>query len=55
MKIYSMIETEKANKLDPQKYLNFLLEHRSGAGMADNELEQITPWSNLAQETLICL
>lgn len=51
MKIYSMIETAKANKLDPQKYLSFLLEHRPGVEMSDDELEQIAPWSNLAQET----
>lgn len=51
MKIYSMIETAKANELDPQKYLGFLLEHRPSVEMSDDELEQIAPWSNLAQET----
>lgn len=43
MKIYSMIETAKANELDPLKYLSFLLEHRSGAEMSDEELEPICP------------
>ena len=51
MKIYSMIETAKANELDPLKYLSFLLEHRPGAEMSEEELEQFAPWSELAQET----
>ena len=51
MKIYSMIETAKANELDPHKYLSFLLEHRPSAEMSDDELERFAPWSNLAQET----
>ena len=51
MKIYSMIETAKANELDPLKYLSFLLEHRPDAEMSDEELEQFAPWSKLAQET----
>ena len=51
MKIYSMIETAKANELDPLKYLSFLLEHRPGAEMSDGELEQFALWSKLAQET----
>jgi hypothetical protein len=51
MKIYSMIETAKANELDPLKYLSFLLEHRPSAEMSDGELEQFAPWSKLAQET----
>lgn len=51
MKIYSMIETAKANELDPLKDLSFLLKHRPGAEMSDEELEQFAPWSKLAQET----
>ena len=51
MKVYTMIETAKANDLDPQKYLSFLLEHRPSAKMSDDELEQLAPWSKLAQET----
>lgn len=51
MKVYSMIETAKANELDPQKYLLFLLEHRSNVKMSDDELEQFAPWSELAQIT----
>ena len=51
MKVYTMIETAKANDLDPQRYLSFLLEHRPSAKMSDDELEQLAPWSKLAQET----
>jgi hypothetical protein len=50
MKVYSMIETAKANELDPHKYLSFLLEHRPSSEMSDNELEQLAPWGELAQE-----
>ena len=39
------------NELDPLKYLSFLLEHRPGAEMSDEELEQFAPWSKLAQGT----
>lgn len=51
MKIYSMIETAKANDLDPKKYLNYLLEHRPSVEMSDDELEQLAPWSSVVQET----
>lgn len=51
MKIYSMIETAKANDLDPKKYLNYLLEHRPSVEMSDDELEQLGPWSSAVQET----
>jgi hypothetical protein len=43
MKVYSMIETSKANGLDPHKYLSFLLAHRTSAEMSDEELEQFAP------------
>jgi transposase len=51
MKIFSMIETAKANGVDPLKYLSFLLEHRPSTEMTDDELETFAPWSELAQET----
>lgn len=50
MKIYSMVETAKANELDPHKYLSFLLEHRPSVEMSDDDLEQLAPWSKSAQE-----
>lgn len=46
-----MIETAKANELNPQKYLNYLLEHRPSAEMSDDELGQLAPWSKTVQET----
>ena len=51
MKIYSMIETAKANDLDPKKYLNYLLEHRPSVEMSDDELKQLAPWSSAVRET----
>jgi hypothetical protein len=51
MKIFTMIETAKANGLDPLKYLNFLLESRPSAKMSDDELEVFAPWSENAQAT----
>lgn len=50
MNVYSMIETAKANGLDPLKYLNFLLDHRPSVDMPDDELEALAPWSKPAQE-----
>ena len=51
MKIYSMIETAKANDLDPKKYLNYLLGHRPSVEMSDDELKQLAPWSSAVRET----
>jgi transposase/uncharacterized coiled-coil protein SlyX len=48
MNVYSMIETAKANELDPLKYLSFLLEHRPSADMSDDELAFLAPWSEEA-------
>ena len=48
MKIYSMIETAKANELDPHKYLSFLLKHRPSVEMSDDDLEQLALWSKSA-------
>lgn len=49
IKIYSMIETAKANDLALKKHLNYLLEHRPSAEMLDDELEQLAPWSQTVQ------
>ena len=45
MAVFSMVETAKANGLDPQKYLQYLLDKRPGSEMTDEELEQFLPWS----------
>lgn len=45
MIVYSMIETGKANGIDPLKYLSYLLEHRLDADMRDEELAAFAPWN----------
>ena len=45
MTVFSMIETAKANGLDPKKYLNYLLDQRPCFEMTDEELDQLMPWS----------
>ena len=47
--IFSLIETAKANEVDPHKYLTYLLGKRPNADMSDDELEQLTPWSKEVQ------
>ena len=49
MTVFSLIETAKANGIDPQKYLEFLLEHRPDSDISDEELEELMPWSNTAK------
>lgn len=48
MRVYSMVETAKANGLDPLKYLMFLLENRPSTEMSDEELALLAPWSTEA-------
>ena len=50
MVIYSLIETAKANDIDPEKYLEYLLECRPSADSSDEELEQLAPWSKATRE-----
>ena len=50
MVIYSLIETAKANDIDPEKYLEYLLESRPSADSSDEELEQLAPWSKATRE-----
>ena len=47
---YSLVETAKANQLEPYAYLNYLLDH---IGLADTleKLEALLPW-NVPQEAL---
>jgi transposase len=49
MTVFSMIETAKANDIDPKKYLNFLLDQRPNSAMTDAELDQLMPWSKIAR------
>ena len=46
MMVFSMVETAKANGLDPQKYLQYLLDTRPSDAMTDEELEKFLPWSS---------
>ena len=46
MAVYTLLETARANGLNPLKYLEFLLEVRPNINMTDEELEVLTPWSN---------
>ena len=45
MMVYSLLETARANGLNPQKYLEYLLEARPNENMSDEELESMAPWS----------
>ncbi len=47
--IYTMVEMAKAHGLNIEKYLTFLLEKRPHAGMTDDELEKLAPWSDEAR------
>lgn len=51
MIIYSVIETAKANNVDPEKYLEYLLESRLSADMSEVELEQLAPWSKATHKS----
>ena len=53
MVLYSLLETARANGLNPQKYLEYLLEARPRADMSDAELERFAPWSDLVQECCV--
>ena len=44
MMVYSLLETARSNGLNPQKYLEFLLEKRPDESMTDDELESLSPW-----------
>lgn len=50
MVIYSLIETAKENGINPEKYLEYLLENRLSAEMSDKELERFAPWGESTRE-----
>ncbi|SCW76993.1 Transposase [Lachnospiraceae bacterium C10] len=50
MVIYSLIETAKENGINPEKYLEYLLENRLSAEMSDEELERFAPWGESIRE-----
>ena len=53
MMVYSLLETARANGLNPQKYLEYLLEARPNKNMSDEELENMTPWNPKVQECCV--
>ena len=53
MMVYSLLETARANGLNPQKYLEYLLEARPNKNMSDEELENMTPWNPEVQECCV--
>lgn len=53
MMVYSLLETARSNGLNPQKYLEYLLEARPNKNMSDEELEDMAPWSSKVQECCV--
>lgn len=53
MMVYSLLETARANDLNPQKYLEYLLEARPNENMSDEELENMAPWSPAVQKCCV--
>ena len=53
MMVYSLLETARANGLNPQKYLEYLLEARPNEAMSDEQLEALAPWSPVVQECCV--
>lgn len=49
MMVYSLIETAKANNINPLNYLEYLLEIRPSSKMSDDELELLCPWNQEVQ------
>ena len=47
---YSMIETAKANGVNPYYYLCYLLEHCPSSQMTDDELGSMAPWNKDVQD-----
>ena len=47
--VYTMVEMAKAHGLNIYKYLKFLLEHRPGKDMTDDQLSELAPWSEKLQ------
>lgn len=53
MILYSLLETARANGLNPQRYLEYLLEVRPNADMSDEELKNFAPWNEQVQERCV--
>ena len=53
MMVYSLLETARANGLNPQKYLEYLLEARPNENMSDEKIESMAPWSPAVQKCCV--
>lgn len=53
MMVYSLLETARANGLNPKKYLEYLLDARPEAEMSDEQLEALAPWSAKVQDCCV--
>lgn len=51
--IYSLVETAKANDVEPMAYLNHIFEHLTLASSRE-DLEQLLPWNIREEELTIC-
>ena len=47
--VYTMVEMAKAHGLNIYGYLKFLLEHRPGKDMTDEQLAELAPWNEKLQ------
>lgn len=50
--IFSIVETAKANNLNPTKYLAYLMEELSQNKQTDQKLEEVMPWSEKIPEEI---
>ena len=53
MMVYLLLETARANGLNPKKYLEYILDARPNQNMSDEELENPAPWSPKVQECCV--
>lgn len=50
MIVFTIAETAKANGLDPQKYIKYLLDQRLSSSTSMEELEKCVPWNSEIQK-----
>ena len=51
--VYTMVETAKANGVNPYHYLAFLLERFPSAAMSGEELDRLSPWNEDVKAELL--
>ena len=51
--IYSLVEMAKVHELNVYKYLTFLLEKRPSKEWADEQLDDLMPWSETVRS--VCM